>query len=173
MVRGLSPSARLVYSLGGTQKYGAWQQAGLASRQPGRLPQPRAATMPASQSGLAPATWHSSPAELPVGEASVDVIFARMEEVKARWATGWAGHMRWVARPRRLQRCCSGMPTRQRDAHPSSRCSQPSPPHAHFRAPSRSRQLDLLDWGVSNATLEEVFIRITRDAQAGGGGGGD
>lgn len=43
MVRGLSPSARLVYALGGTQKF-----------------------------------------ELPVGEAGVDVIFARMEAVKAR-----------------------------------------------------------------------------------------
>ncbi|EFN55401.1 hypothetical protein CHLNCDRAFT_23609, partial [Chlorella variabilis] len=69
VVRGLSPSARLVYALGGTQKF-----------------------------------------ELPVGEAGVDQIFSRMEEVKAR------------------------------------------------------RELDLVDWGVSNATLEEVFIRITRDA---------
>jgi hypothetical protein len=26
------------------------------------------------------------------------------------------------------------------------------------------QELDLVDWGVSNATLEEVFIRIIRDA---------
>ena len=28
----------------------------------------------------------------------------------------------------------------------------------------RRHELELVDWGVSNATLEEVFIRITRDA---------
>ncbi len=27
-----------------------------------------------------------------------------------------------------------------------------------------SGELDVLDWGMSNATLEEVFIKITRDA---------
>ncbi|PRW44292.1 ABC transporter A family member 7-like isoform A [Chlorella sorokiniana] len=69
IVRSLSPAARLVYALGGTQKY-----------------------------------------ELPVGEAAIDAIFARMEAVKA------------------------------------------------------SKEVDLVDWGVSNATLEEVFIRITREA---------
>ncbi|KAL4858934.1 ABC transporter A family member 5 [Chlorella vulgaris] len=69
VVRGMSPSARLVYALGGAQKF-----------------------------------------ELPVGEAGVDSIFRRMEQVKAR------------------------------------------------------QELDLVDWGVSNATLEEVFIRIIRDA---------
>ena len=30
--------------------------------------------------------------------------------------------------------------------------------------PACRRELVLVDWGVSNATLEEVFIRITRDA---------
>ncbi|KAL4428467.1 hypothetical protein ABPG75_002556 [Micractinium tetrahymenae] len=69
VVRSLSPSARLVSSLGGCQKF-----------------------------------------ELPVGEAGVDAIFARMEAVKARG------------------------------------------------------ELSLIDWGVSNATLEEVFVKITRDA---------
>lgn len=41
------------------------------------------------------------------------------------------------------------------------------PPPAPSRALTtsvRRRELDLVDWGVSNATLEEVFIRITRDA---------
>ncbi len=45
VVRGMSPSARLVYALGGAQKF-----------------------------------------ELPVGEAGVDSIFRRMEQVKARCA---------------------------------------------------------------------------------------
>jgi hypothetical protein len=50
VVRELAPSARLVYALGGTQKF-----------------------------------------ELPTGEASVDVIFRRMESVKQRWVGGWVG----------------------------------------------------------------------------------
>lgn len=69
VVRSMSPSARMVYSLGGTQKF-----------------------------------------ELPLGEVEVEAIFRRMEEVKLR------------------------------------------------------SEVELLDWGVSNATLEEVFIRIAREA---------
>jgi hypothetical protein len=69
VVKSMSPNARLVYALGGTQKY-----------------------------------------ELPLSEVEVDGCFRRMEEVKLR------------------------------------------------------KELEILDWGVSNATLEEVFIKITRDA---------
>jgi ABC-type multidrug transport system ATPase subunit len=69
VVKSMSPNARLVYALGGTQKY-----------------------------------------ELPLSEVEVDRCFRRMEEVKLR------------------------------------------------------KELEVLDWGVSNATLEEVFIKITRDA---------
>lgn len=69
VVKSISPNARLVYALGGTQKY-----------------------------------------ELPLSEVEVDGCFRRMEEVKLR------------------------------------------------------KELEVLDWGVSNATLEEVFIKITRDA---------
>jgi ABC-type multidrug transport system ATPase subunit len=68
VVRSMSPSARLVYSLGGTQKL-----------------------------------------ELPLGEVEVDAVFRRMEEVKLRG------------------------------------------------------ELELLDWGLSNATLEEVFMKLCRD----------
>ena len=69
VVRSMSPSARLVYSLGGTQRF-----------------------------------------ELPLGEVEVEAIFRRMEGVKLRG------------------------------------------------------EVELLDWGVSNATLEEVFIKIAREA---------
>ena len=65
----MSPSAKLVYALGGTQKY-----------------------------------------ELPLNEVEVDGVFRRMEEMKLR------------------------------------------------------KEVEVLDWGVSNATLEEVFIEITREA---------
>lgn len=68
-VKSMSQNARLVYALGGTQKY-----------------------------------------ELPLTEVEVDGVFRRMEEIKLR------------------------------------------------------REVDVLDWGVSNATLEEVFIKIARDA---------
>lgn len=69
VVRSMAPGARLVYSLGGTQKF-----------------------------------------ELPLREIGVEGVFRRMEEVKLR------------------------------------------------------KELDVMDWGVSNATLEEVFIKITKDA---------
>lgn len=67
MVEKMSPSARLVYALGGNQRF-----------------------------------------ELPLTEIDVEKVFRRMEEVNL------------------------------------------------------NRELDVLDWGVSNATLEEVFIKITR-----------
>jgi len=69
IIKSMAPGAKLVYSLGGTQKY-----------------------------------------ELPLGQITIDDVFRRMEEVKYR------------------------------------------------------KELEILDWGVSNATLEEVFIKITRDA---------
>lgn len=69
VVKSMAPNAKLVYSLGGTQKY-----------------------------------------ELPLTEIGVDGVFKRMEEVKFR------------------------------------------------------KEVEVLDWGVSNATLEEVFIKITREA---------
>ena len=34
----------------------------------------------------------------------------------------------------------------------------------HMEQVKQRGEIDLLDWGVSNATLEEVFIRVTRDA---------
>lgn len=69
VVHSMSPKAKLVYALGGTQKF-----------------------------------------ELPLTDVQVDGVFRRMEEVKLR------------------------------------------------------KELELLDWGVSNATLEEVFIKITRES---------
>lgn len=69
IIKSMVPGAKLVYSLGGTQKY-----------------------------------------ELPLEQITIDDVFRRMEEVKYR------------------------------------------------------KELEILDWGVSNATLEEVFIKITRDA---------
>ena len=69
IIKTMSPSAKLVYALGGTQKY-----------------------------------------ELPLNEVEVDGVFRRMEEMKLR------------------------------------------------------KEVEVLDWGVSNATLEEVFIEITREA---------
>jgi ABC-type multidrug transport system ATPase subunit len=69
VVMSMAPNARLVYALGGTQKY-----------------------------------------ELPLSEVEIDTVFRRMEEVKL------------------------------------------------------TREIELQDWGVSNATLEEVFIKITREA---------
>lgn len=69
IIKSMVPGAKLVYSLGGTQKY-----------------------------------------ELPLEQITVDDVFRRMEEAKYR------------------------------------------------------KELEILDWGVSNATLEEVFIKITRDA---------
>lgn len=69
IIKSISPNAKLVYALGGTQKY-----------------------------------------ELPLSEVEVDGVFRRMEEVKLR------------------------------------------------------KEVEVLDWGVSNATLEEVFIKITREA---------
>ena len=67
MVRKMSPSARLVYALGGNQRY-----------------------------------------ELPLTEVDVEMVFRRMEEIKLKG------------------------------------------------------EIEVLDWGVSNATLEEVFIKIIR-----------
>lgn len=125
MVRGLAPSARLVYALGGTQKF-----------------------------------------ELPVEEAAVDAIFARMEAVKSRRVLGGAGV--GAGRKRAVRQCgclpCLLLPT-----------TTHLPTHAHTHAVPRPRppapvlsvcsgEVDLVDWGVSHATLEEVFIRITREA---------
>ena len=39
------------------------------------------------------------------------------------------------------------------------------PPHGNLPSlAGRRGELELLDWGMSNATLEEVFVRITREA---------
>ena len=99
-------------------------------------------------------------AEMPVGEAGVDAIFARMEAVKARCGgRGWEGQ----AVSRATMRCggWAGLPTCS-----AALLGQPGCP-CLVCAPC-SGELAVLDWGVSNATLEEVFIRVTR----GGGGGG-
>ena len=34
----------------------------------------------------------------------------------------------------------------------------------HMETLGKKGQLTILDWGVSNVTLEEVFIKITREA---------
>lgn len=35
---------------------------------------------------------------------------------------------------------------------------------SHMEDLKNNSKIDVLDWGVSNATLEEVFIKITNDA---------
>ena len=131
LVRGLAPGARLVYALGGSQRF-----------------------------------------ELPIEEASVDVVFRRMEAAKARCVPervcynlhpacrGGGGGGGGAARQQPEQQTTHGLSL----LWSTSPLHPPSPNRRCFYCLVCSGELEVLDWGVSNATLEEAFIRITRDA---------
>ena len=84
--------------------------------------------------------------EVPRDEADVATVFSRMEQAKLRCAG--CGVV-----------IVSGVCVRVQRTPLSCRTAGPLDPAAG------SKELELIDWGVSHATLEEVFVKLSTTAQ--------
>lgn len=96
--------------------------------------------------------------ELQLGETSVEAVFLKIEELKHKCGLIWDSCLRTIVGT--AARRMHGFDSYNLERNISTSTASLIYTHLPQSLHPCSNELDVIDWGVSNATLEEVFIRL-------------